>query len=338
VLMVEEMIQTVTSVGFIVMSWLDPDLAWNQTDYEGIHQVSIAFGEIWYPTLLVSNSADPDYVMIERSDSMSLTSDGLIRYSTPAHLKTSCDIDVTYYPFDLQVSTTSPITSGEITYNQSVSCTPIRFKMTLRRRILYYVLCVLSPMLLTGVVSSMVFLLPPNSGEKISFLVTVFVTEAVFLNFIAGAMPRNMSGIPRLPLFLVVINVQCMLAMIATVFVIRGYDAEQRHIMEQQQECESQEHDDTMSVSQLSVDEVKEQQVESTHPPSLKNRLGSYLVQKLPFTQTIPGPVIKPNRKKDNRKQPTRRRCCLPASTWNTIFFWAFNATSAVCYLVLFMS
>lgn len=64
---------------------------------------------IWFPTLVVNNAADPDYVMIERTDTVSLTSDGVITYSTSAFLKTTCDMDVTYYPFDFQVFTVTVV-------------------------------------------------------------------------------------------------------------------------------------------------------------------------------------------------------------------------------------
>ena len=52
--------------------------------------------------------------------------------------------------------------------------------VTLKRRTVYYIVCMILPMVMTCYTNSVVFLLPLSNGEKISFLVTIYVSTSVF--------------------------------------------------------------------------------------------------------------------------------------------------------------
>jgi hypothetical protein len=53
--------------------------------------------------------------------------------------------------------------------------------LTLKRRTIFFTLCLVMPMVVTSYMTSLVFLLPRASGEKISYLVTLSVSTSVFV-------------------------------------------------------------------------------------------------------------------------------------------------------------
>ncbi|KAH9500021.1 hypothetical protein Btru_076178 [Bulinus truncatus] len=261
----DELEQSFTSVNYIEMYWKDPNLAWNPEDYAGVNMSSLPYDEMWHPNVLVTNSANEELMLVRpMNDQLTVYSDGSVMLSTPAFLKTTCSLDLTRYPFDAQKcdiifipffedcefeivsAAIKPmpdpfhlrgeweIQSRNISasyYGEGNLHLPlIKVSLRLSRSPLFYVVSVLAPMLLTSVMTSFVFCIPSGSGEKVSFLVTVFVSNAVFLNFIAGTMPRSMtvSNMPRLTMFLIGVMVESFFALLATLFVIRIYNIEQK--------------------------------------------------------------------------------------------------------------
>ncbi|KAH9500028.1 hypothetical protein Btru_076188, partial [Bulinus truncatus] len=113
-----------------------------------------------------------------------------------------------------------------------------RVTLKLSRASLFYIVTVIAPMVLTSLLTSFVFVIPPESGEKVSFLISVFVSNAVFLNFIASTIPRRMTivNIPRLTVFLLGVLLESFAALLATLFVIRTYNTERRNKTKRQEE------------------------------------------------------------------------------------------------------
>ncbi|CAG5132660.1 unnamed protein product, partial [Candidula unifasciata] len=372
VLMVDEVQQAVTSVGYLMMTWLDKDLRWNKTEYGGVEMLSIPYNELWHPALTVSNGVHPEYLMIDNTQTMLLFSSGLLLYTSPVYLMTTCNMDLIYYPFDTQTCSIIFLTTfDDVKYNVSASqlgdmedrysvtgewtiasksmhsvsidgqlgANIISFTMKIERRPLFYVLCVLAPMILTALVTSVVFWIPPSSGEKISFLVTVFVSEAVFLNFIAGTMPRNMSSLPRLPLFLVLINVQGVFAMMATIFVMRKYEQEQKILPQGQRGVGADSTqifshgEEAAPTTQPSKDSFENRQSKDAH--------SAYTFQKksFPNVRVSPSETKACNEAKTHhRVQATAPSCSLRSATWDNIFFCVFHTIGVPCYYLLFKS
>ncbi|XP_046585515.1 neuronal acetylcholine receptor subunit beta-3-like [Haliotis rubra] len=77
-------------------------------------------------------------------------------------------------------------------------------------------------MVLLSILNSFVFLLPADSGEKISFLVSIFVTYAVFLNFVSDLIPKS-DRLPRLVVYLVLVQCHSTLCILATLFILNRH-------------------------------------------------------------------------------------------------------------------
>ncbi len=61
---------------------------------------------------------------------------------------------------------------------------------------MYYVMNVLVPCFMISLLSTLVFLLPVESGEKISLGITVSLSYTVLLLMVSGITPQGVTTIP----------------------------------------------------------------------------------------------------------------------------------------------
>ena len=72
----------------------------------------------------------------------------------------------------------------------------IAFTVTWQRKPLYYMVNIMTPIILVLIISLLVFWLPPGAGQKVSLAVTVLLAFSVFQVIIADHTPRNSVDIP----------------------------------------------------------------------------------------------------------------------------------------------
>ncbi|KAH3781616.1 hypothetical protein DPMN_159516 [Dreissena polymorpha] len=95
----------------------------------------------------------------------------------------------------------------------------INFKMTLKRKPMYFMMSVLLPICILSILNICVFMIPVNSGEKASYAVTVFLSFAVFLTIVSDNHPQNFESTPLITSFLVMqTTVSALTTMLALVF------------------------------------------------------------------------------------------------------------------------
>ena len=76
----------------------------------------------------------------------------------------------------------------------------------LERKPLYYVFNLLMPCFSLTFCGILVFLLPPDCGEKVSMSVTMLLSSVVFLMAVADNMPVQSDAIPLMGKYLFLIN------------------------------------------------------------------------------------------------------------------------------------
>lgn len=157
---------------------------------------------------------------------------GEIQWLAPVIYRSSCLLDVSYFPWDSQICN---LTFGSWTYDSSkldlhnmtdevveqftpngewtlkgvpVSrivayyecCThpyiTLDFSIIIERKPLYYIINLILPCVFITATAILVFYLPPNSGEKVSLAVTVLLASTVFLLLVAEAMPPQSEVVP----------------------------------------------------------------------------------------------------------------------------------------------
>ena len=81
-------------------------------------------------------------------------------------------------------------------YYMSESFPEVYFTIFIRRKHTFYFMYILLPCLMLSGVLLMIFLLPADSGEKVSLGVSILVAISVFLLLVAGNVPDTSDAIP----------------------------------------------------------------------------------------------------------------------------------------------
>ncbi|CAL1547519.1 unnamed protein product, partial [Lymnaea stagnalis] len=208
-----------TVVVYLIVSWKQLGVAWNPKDYHDIDVIFVDTASLWHPQLMAI-MGDKDSILMELEETLTVTSDGWVNSSRPYYLSSACEIAFDKYPFDYQtcsigfyplgtqfkptIQVKNPdftlkslysrggewmlenVSFSIVTSDESLPISVVfpRYNFTVRRQRTYYVITIIFPMVLTSVMIPLVFLIPSETGEKISYLVAIFTSCAIFLNFI----------------------------------------------------------------------------------------------------------------------------------------------------------
>uniref|UniRef100_A0A8C8Y836 Neurotransmitter-gated ion-channel ligand-binding domain-containing protein n=1 Tax=Panthera leo TaxID=9689 RepID=A0A8C8Y836_PANLE len=81
--------------------WTDYRLSWDPAEHEGIDSLRIAAASVWLPDVVLLNNNDGNFgVALDLN--VVVSSDGSVRWQPPGLYRSSCSIEVTYFPFDWQ--------------------------------------------------------------------------------------------------------------------------------------------------------------------------------------------------------------------------------------------
>ncbi|XP_044068096.1 neuronal acetylcholine receptor subunit alpha-2-like isoform X1 [Siniperca chuatsi] len=253
---VDEKNQMMTTNVWVKQEWNDYKLRWNPEQYENVTSIRIPSEIIWRPDIVLYNNADGDFAVTHLTKAH-LFHDGRIKWMPPAIYKSSCSIDVTFFPFDQQsckmkfgswtydrakidlISMASNVDqmdyweSGEWVIVNAVGkyntkkyecCTEIYADITyyfiIRRLPLFYTINLIIPCLLISCLTVLVFYLPSQCGEKITLCISVLLSLTVFLLLITEIIPSTSLVIPLIGEYLLFTMVFVTLSIIITIFVL----------------------------------------------------------------------------------------------------------------------
>lgn len=93
--------QIMTTNVWVEQSWYDYKLKWNPVEYGGVEMLHVPSDHIWRPDIVLYNNADGNFeVTLATKATLNFT--GRVEWKPPAIYKSSCEIDVEYFPFDEQ--------------------------------------------------------------------------------------------------------------------------------------------------------------------------------------------------------------------------------------------
>jgi hypothetical protein len=220
--------------GVFIGTWFDDRLAWNPNDYNMTFTITIPQDKIWKPTIFLANIFDSMKSIGQDFISIRLYYNGLAIWTPPDVLTASCLVDVTYFPFDAQTCNLQFATFGTLPSEISLDSTSDKastsyytehgtwsleetrtrsynfdagsmFKVyiTIKRRPVFFLVNIIFPVLFLTLLNSFVFLLPAESGERISYAITVLLAIAVFMTMISDYLPKTSQTMSRFCYFLV---------------------------------------------------------------------------------------------------------------------------------------
>ncbi|KAL3093172.1 hypothetical protein niasHT_022622 [Heterodera trifolii] len=99
---VDEKNQVLTIVIWEEFRWSDYKMVWDPREYGGIDRIRLPSSTLWKPDVILFNSADENFDA-RFAVNFVVDHDGSILQTPPAIIKSSCQIDITWFPFDEQM-------------------------------------------------------------------------------------------------------------------------------------------------------------------------------------------------------------------------------------------
>ncbi|XP_027509052.1 neuronal acetylcholine receptor subunit alpha-6 isoform X3 [Corapipo altera] len=236
--------------------WNDYKLRWDPSQYDGIEFVRVPADKIWKPDIVLYNNAVGDF-QVEVKTKALLRYDGMITWTPPAIFKSSCPMDITFFPFDHQ---NCSLKFGSWTYDKAkidlliigskvdmndfwenseweivdasgykhdikYNCceeiyTDITYSFYIRRLPMFYTINLIIPCLFISFLTVLVFYLPSDCGEKVTLCISVLLSLTVFLLVITETIPSTSLVIPLVGEYLLFTMIFVTLSIVITVFVL----------------------------------------------------------------------------------------------------------------------
>ncbi|KAJ0002025.1 hypothetical protein NQD34_001821 [Periophthalmus magnuspinnatus] len=248
--------------------WNDYKLRWNPKEFGGVEFIRVPSNRIWKPDIVLYNNAVGDFQVDDKTKAL-LRYNGDVTWIPPAIFKSSCKIDVTYFPFDYQNCTMkfgswtydkakidlvligstinlkdfwesgewmiidAPGYKHDIKYNCCEEIyTDITYSLYIRRLPLFYTINMIIPCLLISFLTVLVFYLPSDCGEKVTLCISVLLSLTVFLLVITETIPSTSLVIPLIGEYLLFTMIFVTLSIVITVFVLNvHYRTPKTHTM-----------------------------------------------------------------------------------------------------------
>ena len=225
----------ISTIGSLNILWRNEKISWNSDNYEGIDSIVVDSDHFWKPDLILGNPAEEVVDFKGHFGKVKYNSDGLATWQPASITKSYCYIQVPAFPFDMHTcfiailsweTTPSEVmlntprsdlllhfysanTEWDLTETSSTALvvggvTPmVVFGLKLSRKSTFLVVNIVVPFVCLSILNSAVFLLPHESGERVSFSTTVLLSFTVFLNVIGDNVPKASNPTPLLCYYVV---------------------------------------------------------------------------------------------------------------------------------------
>ncbi|XP_063042400.1 acetylcholine receptor subunit beta [Engraulis encrasicolus] len=241
------------------MEWQDIRLRWDPSEYDNTDVLRVAAGKVWLPDIYLINNNDGTFDVALHVH-VQVYSNGRVTWTPPALFRSSCGVQVTYFPFDWQNCTmvfrsyTYDSTEmdlrvsldehgreiSEMLYDHTFSESgewyirhkptrknvgednyeDITFYIILERKPMFYVFNIILPCILITIIAIFNFYLPPDAGEKMGLSINVLLTLTVFLLLLADKVPETSLGVPIIVNYLMFTMILVTFSVILSVVVL----------------------------------------------------------------------------------------------------------------------
>ncbi|XP_048730329.2 acetylcholine receptor subunit beta-type unc-29-like [Ostrea edulis] len=233
----DEVSGVISVVCGISLSWQDFRLTWNPNNYGGITDFPITPKNIWIPNILLINPVNKMEAIGGDHFVGRVFHNGFVNWFPGCLIQTLCNVNMYRFPFDTQkctfnlgiwgyshlevgltpyqnisyIITTfySPHAQWELErtgmerHHMGQNNNIIQMQLILKRKSLYFVINMLAPILLLSVLNPLVFVLPVDSGERVSYAITIFLSFAVFMTLLSDNIPKSSEPMSLMSYFLI---------------------------------------------------------------------------------------------------------------------------------------
>ncbi|CAP30163.2 Protein CBR-ACR-3 [Caenorhabditis briggsae] len=250
------------------MKWNDYQMQWDPREFDGIKTIRVPPDKVWLPDIVLFNNADGNYLVSFYSNVV-VEHTGDMLWVPPAVYKSSCLIDVEFFPFDEQVCS---LTFGSWTFRKDElqlsylsgkrhvelndylpsgvwdlmdapgllidERSKISYQIKIRRKALFYTVILIMPTVLMAFLSMMVFYLPAESSEKITLAISILLALVVFLLVVSKILPPTSSTIPLMAKYLLMTFIMNMITIMClpVLFVMRRPESTEKELAKMKRE------------------------------------------------------------------------------------------------------
>ncbi|XP_041424978.1 5-hydroxytryptamine receptor 3A-like [Xenopus laevis] len=258
ILNVDEKNQFMTTYIWYSQYWTDEHLKWNPEMFDDIQRIAIPTNKVWVPDILIQElvdtgkSPETPYVYVNY--------EGTIENSKPIQAVTTCKLRIFYFPFDVQkcnitfsswlftvqdLNITLKRSAEEVKKDRRVFMNNGEWDLrgvlpkynslkedgeryaeevltvVIRRRPLFYFVHLIMPSAFLMVLDILGFYQPPESGERISFKITLLLGYSVFLIIVSDNLPVTSTGTPLIGIYFIVCMALLVISVGESIFIIR---------------------------------------------------------------------------------------------------------------------
>ncbi|KAI6217967.1 Acetylcholine receptor subunit alpha-type unc-38 [Aphelenchoides fujianensis] len=240
---VDELNQVMICSVWLRQTWLDPRLRWSPADYGEVDVLHVPAELIWTPDLVLYNAESSFNVTI--STKATVHADGRVIFEPPAVARSTCLIDVRFFPFDDQLCALKfgswnhaeervdlRLLDGAgrdesehgvdlSDYYPSVEWDLMTLRaLGLRRKSLFYTLNLLLPCVSMAALTLLVFSLPSESGEKIQLAISILVSVVFFFLLLTEMLPASGFFLPLIAKYLLFTMLLASASVFTEIFVL----------------------------------------------------------------------------------------------------------------------
>ena len=208
--------------------------------------------QVWTPILLVANPSMKVGTLNKEVSPVRIYYNGLAWWRPGDVFRTNCYPDIYKYPFDNQECRISILASGyteeEVllkspdteafipfysdngewtilrtrthSYDQN-QLSVVQWYLTFKRRPQFFFFNVILPIIFLSLLNCLVYCIPVESGERISFAITVLLSFAVFMTLIGDNIPKTSAPMSLICYYLISIFSGSAMIMISTIFNLK---------------------------------------------------------------------------------------------------------------------
>ena len=253
---------TVFFQSFIYMQWRDERMKWRPENYGNLSTISLPLSDLWWPKPTMINSPDHRFQPCQSAERARVSHTGEIFLVAVDTLEALCPVDISLYPFDIQTCMMSIITSGysvkevsfvisnvtevggaqtlflensawvvhssEVTVENISLTSALQAKLKLKRRHLYTIVNLIVPIFTLAFLNTWVFILPPESGERTSFSITVLLSFVVYMSILSDNVPKGSEPLSNLSLLIMTMIFYSVSLLFWTILSLRLYNNENK--------------------------------------------------------------------------------------------------------------
>ncbi|KAH8857164.1 Acetylcholine receptor subunit alpha-type acr-16 [Schistosoma japonicum] len=199
---VDEKNQVLTTIIWMDLIWNDYHFLWNPKEFGNITTLNLPYTAIWRPDILLYNCADEKFDRTFPTNTI-IRNDGTVQWMPPGLFKSTCNIDILWFPFDEQ---SCILKFGSWTYYGD----QINFQLQ----------CINSSQPDCTQVGPVDLSEYSRNGEFHLSGVTILLSLTMFLQLVADKLPQTSEAIPLIGIYFSCTMFMCSLSIVFTVLVL----------------------------------------------------------------------------------------------------------------------